>query len=84
MWQNMAMTKKMIGWKLFNAVSTSRKLPVNGRLLLPFHDAVLVVREQHALQPLALGVASAQVFRVVDPLHVSTAQSVLSSFQLVF
>jgi len=22
MWQNMAMTKKMIGWKLFNAVST--------------------------------------------------------------
>ena len=51
--------------KLFNAVSTSRKLPVNGRLLLPFHDAVLVVREQHALQPLALVVASVHVFRAV-------------------
>ena len=35
-----------------------QKLSVNGRLLLPFHDAVLVVREQHALQPLALAVAS--------------------------
>ena len=55
----------MIGWKLFNAVSTSRKLPVNGRLLLPFHDAVLVVREQHALQPLAQAVVSAHVLCAV-------------------
>ena len=80
----MAMTKKMIGWKLFNAVSTSRKPLGKGQLLLCLHDAVLIARERDALQPLALGVASAQVFRVVDPLHVSTAQSVLSSFQLVF
>ena len=59
------MTKKMSGWKLFNAVSTSRKLPVNGRLLLPFHDAVLVVHGQHGLQPLALAVASLHFFSFV-------------------
>ena len=35
---------------------------VNGRLLLLFHDAVFVAREQHALQPLALAVASLHVF----------------------
>ena len=55
--QNVANSQKVNRRKLFNAVSTSRKLPVNGRLLLPFHDAVLVVRERHALQPLALAVA---------------------------
>ena len=65
MWQNMAMTKKMIGWKLFNAVSTSRKQLVDGRLLLRLHHAVFVVREQHALQPLALAAASVCVFRAV-------------------
>ena len=49
MWQNMAMTKKMIGWKLFNAVSTSRKPLGKGQLLLRLHDAVLVARERDAL-----------------------------------
>ena len=66
--------------KLFNAVSTSRKLPVNGRLLLPFHDAVLVVREQHALQPLAMASASVHVFRAVAHSRLFTA----NLFCLVF
>ena len=59
------MTQRVIRRELFNADSTSRKLPVNGRLLLPFYAAVHVVREQHALQPLALVVASVYVFRAV-------------------
>ena len=59
------MSQRVIRRELFNADSTSSKLPVNGQLLLPFHDAVLVVREQHALQPLALVVASVHVFRAV-------------------
>ena len=59
--------------KLFSAVSTSRKPLVNGRLLLPFHDAVLVVREQHALQLLALAVASVHVFRAVVHSRLFTA-----------
>ena len=37
----------------------------NGRLLLRFLAAVIVVREQHALQPLALVVANLHVFRAV-------------------
>ena len=61
----MANSQKVNRRKLFSAVSTSRKLPVNGRLLLPFYAAVHVVREQHALQPLALVVASVYVFRAV-------------------
>ena len=59
--------------KLFSAVSTSRKLPVNGRLLLPFYAAVLVVREQHALQPFALAIASVHVFRAVVHSRLFTA-----------
>ena len=35
---------------------------VNGRLLLRFHDAVFVAREQHALQPLAQAIVSVHVF----------------------
>ena len=66
--------------KLFSADSTSRKLPVNGQLLLPFHDAVLVVRERHALQPLALAVASVHVFRAVTHSRVSA----INLFCLVF
>ena len=66
--------------KLFNADSTNRKPLVNGRLLLPFHDAVLVVREQHALQPLALAVASVHVFRAVAHSRLFTA----NLFCLVF
>ena len=53
----MAMPQKVNGRKLFNAVSTSRKPLVDGLLLLRFHDAVAVVCEQHALQPLALDAA---------------------------
>ena len=74
------MTQRVIRRELFNADSTSRKLPVNGRLLLPFHAAVLVVREQHALQLLALVVASLHVFRAVAHSRVSA----INLFCLVF
>jgi len=63
LWQNVAMAQNMIGQKLFNAVSTSRKPLVEGCLLLRLHHAVFVVRELHALQPLALAAASVCVFR---------------------
>ena len=59
------MSQRAIRRELFNAVSTSRKPLVNDRLLLPSHAAVLVAREQHALQPLALAVASVHVFCAV-------------------
>lgn len=45
-------------------------LAVDSRLLLLFHNVVLVDREQHALQPLALAVASLHVFCVVAHLRV--------------
>ena len=67
------MSQRVIRRELFSAVSTSSKPPVNGRFLLPFHDAVLVVREQHALQPLALVVASVHVFRAVVHSRLFTA-----------
>ena len=44
----------------------------NGRLLLRFSAAVPVVREQHALQPLALVVANLHVFRAVAHSRVFT------------
>ena len=59
------MAQNMIGQKLFNAVFTSRKPLVDGRLLLRLHDVVAVVRELHALQSLALAAASDCVFRAV-------------------
>ena len=59
------MAQNMIGQKIFNAVSTSRKQLVDGRLLLRLHHAAFVVREQHALQSLALAAASVCVFRAV-------------------
>ena len=59
------MAQNMIEQKLFNAVFTSRKPLVDGRLLLRLHHAVFVVREQHALQSLALAAASDCVFRAV-------------------
>ena len=59
------MAQNAIGQKIFNAVSTSRKPLVDGRLLLRLHHAVFVVRELHALQPLALAAASVCVFRAV-------------------
>ena len=74
------MTQIVIRWELFNADSTSRKPLVNGRLLLPFHAVVLVAREQHALQPLALAVASVHVFRAVVHSRLFTA----NLFCLVF
>ena len=48
-------------------------LAVNGRLLLLFHDVVLVGGEQHPPQPLALAVASLHVFCVVAHSRVFTA-----------
>ena len=48
-------------------------LAVNGRLLPLFHDVVLVGREQHPPQPLALAVASLRVFCVVAHSRVFTA-----------
>jgi len=47
-------------------------LVANGRLLLRFSAAVPVVREQHALQPLALVVANLHVFRAVAHSRVFT------------
>ena len=69
----MAMPQKENGRKLFNAVSTSRKPLVDGLLLLRFHDAVAVVCEQHALQPLALAVVNVRPFGVVAHLRVHAA-----------
>ena len=77
---NVATSKKVFGLTFFNAVSTSRKPLVNGRLLLRFHEAVAVVRVQHALQPLTLVVASLHVFCAADHLQMFTA----NSFCLVF
>ena len=65
LWQNVAMAQNAIGQKIFNAVSTSRKPLVDGRLLLRLHDVVAVVRELHALQSLALAAASVCVCRAV-------------------
>ena len=64
------MPQKVNGRKLFNTVSTSRKLLVDGLLLLRFHDAVALVCEQHALQPLALAVVNVRPFGVVAHLRV--------------
>jgi len=47
-------------------------LVANGRLLLRLHDAVTVVREQHALQPFSLVVANLHVFRAVAHSRVFT------------
>jgi hypothetical protein len=54
-----------LGGSLFYAVSINRKPLVDATLLLLFHDAVLVAREQRALQLLALVVASLHAFRAV-------------------
>lgn len=45
-------------------------LAVNGRLLLLFHDVVLVDREQHAPQPFVLAVVNVCPFCVVAHLRV--------------
>jgi len=82
MWQNMAMTQKNDRVEVIRCgLLTSRKPLGKGQLLLCLHDAVLIARERDALQPLALGVASAQVLRTVGHLRVFTAQSISSGFQ---
>ena len=48
-------------------------LAANGRLLLRLHDVVSVGRGQHALQPLALAVASARVLCAVAHSRVHAA-----------
>ena len=45
-------------------------LAVDSRLLLLFHDVVLVGREQHAPQPLVLAVVNVRPFGVVAHLRV--------------
>ena len=78
--QNVAMIQKSDWGELFNAISTGRKPLVCGQLLLPSLDAVAVVCEQHALQPLALAAASVSVFLTVAHSRVFTE----SLFCLVF
>ena len=56
------MSQEVTWWQSFNPCPTSWKLADHARLLLRFHDAVPVGRGLHALQPLALAVASARVF----------------------
>ena len=64
--QNIARPQKLAWCKSpFNARSTSWKPAANVRLLLRFHAAVSVGREQHALQSLALAVVSVCFFRAV-------------------
>jgi hypothetical protein len=58
----MATSQKVIGRKLFNAVSTNRKPFVDAQLLMRLYVAVGIVHEQHALQPPALALASQHVF----------------------
>ena len=59
------MIQKSHWGELFSGISTSCSLLVCGQLLLPSLDAVAVVCEQHALQPLALAVVSVSVFLAV-------------------
>ena len=65
--------KKAIGGELFSGISTSCRLLVCDQLLLSSHDAVPVVCEQHALQPLALAAANVCVFHAVAHSCVFTA-----------
>ena len=51
--QNMVVHQKATWWKAFQTCTISRKLPIDGRLLLHLHDAACVGRALHALQPLA-------------------------------
>ena len=78
--QNVAMIQKSDWGELFSGISTSWRLLVCGQLLPPFHGAVPVVCEQHALQPLALAATSVCVFLAIAHSRVFTT----SSFCLVF
>ena len=66
-------SKKRLGGELFSGISTSCRLLVCDQLLLSSHDAVPVVCEQHALQPLALAAANVCVFHAVAHSCVFTA-----------
>ena len=70
----------MFGWKLFYAVSINRKPLVDATLFLIFQDAVLVAREQRALQLLALVVASLHAFRAVAHSRVLAVRLVCKIF----
>ncbi len=65
--------RRRLGGSYFMRSLRVESLAVNGRLLLLFHDVVLVGREQHPPQPLALAVASLHVFCVVTHAHVCGA-----------
>ena len=51
--QNMVVHQKAAWRKAFQTCTTSRKQPIDGRLLLHLPDAACVGRALHALQPLA-------------------------------
>ena len=72
LWQNMVRFQKVTSRKSFNAVFTSWKPLVGGRLLLRFHAAVPVVCGQPAPQQLALVVASVHAYRAVAHSRVFT------------
>jgi hypothetical protein len=61
----MVSSQKVIGRKLFNAVSTNRKPFVDAQLLMRLYVAVGIVHMQHALQPPILALASQHVFHAV-------------------
>ena len=82
--QNVAMIQKSDWGELFNGISTSCRLLVCGQLLPLFHDAVPVVCEQHALQPLALAAASACVFLAVAHPRVYTESLLCLVFRKEF
>ena len=77
------MSQEVTWWQSFNPCPTSSKLADHARLLLRFHGAVPVGRGLHALQPLALAVVGARVFRIVAQRRVFRP-IVLSSFQQEF
>ena len=63
LYQNVVMFQKTTCQKAFQRCSTSCKLPIEGRLIPRFHDAVSIVCEQLALQQLTLMVVSVRPFR---------------------
>ena len=71
--------RRRLGGSYFMRSLRVESLAVNGRLLLFFYDVVLVGREQHPPQPLALAVASLHVSCVITHAHVCGA-TVLYSF----
>ena len=56
-------------------------LALDSRLLLLFHNVVLVYREQHAPQPLVLAVVNVRPFGVVAHSRVHAISLFVSGFQ---